>query len=547
MITRIPQSIQDNLRFLIVEVSNQVISLQTFFASPSESAAQQILARSGYAFNLKTRIHDSCYSHISGQDEKDAESLIFRAIESIATNLEQITELCRECVQQVDQLHNQQRLQDDNYKQLLDRVIQGIDLINRAIAGNNTPIALKIGKIEYKLEQDCKKLLKKYTAELKQRKNTEDLITSLFIAQSVEQMGDALLNISEAVISANLGQPLNTDRYRSLQASIEHLNQDDNPDLNIETIAETRSGSTISAISTAEGDNQDYVAIFKDGKKRKLKEERQSVESWHEIFPGLAPKILAYHKQGQSAALLIEHLAGQTFEQILLRESPQLLQEALQQLYVTLESIWAETHSKKQVPAQYMSQLSKRLDDVYAIHPEFRNQRSNVCGYQFKSFDTLVKQAHQHEMKFKPPFSVYIHGDFNADNIIYDPEGKKINFVDLHRSRYMDYIQDVSVFMVSNYRLQILDVPLRKRILEMTRDFYDFAAAYAEKTGDKNFDLRLALGLARSFATSTRFILDKSLAKAMFLRSCYLIEQVLATPIKQASSYRIPIREIFVG
>jgi aminoglycoside phosphotransferase (APT) family kinase protein len=163
------------------------------------------------------------------------------------------------------------------------------------------------------------------------------------------------------------------------------------------------------------------------------------------------------------------------------------------------------------------------------------------------SFGTLLKRAHRLEAGIKAPFSVYIHGDFNVDNIIYDPLEKKVNFIDLHRSRYMDYVQDVSVFMVSNYRLQIFDAPLRKRILMLTRDFYRFAAAFASKSGDKTFELRLALGLARSFATSTRFILDKSLARAMFLRARYLLELVLAADQKDPASFRVPVKEIFIG
>ena len=152
-----------------------------------------------------------------------------------------------------------------------------------------------------------------------------------------------------------------------------------------------------------------------------------------------------------------------------------------------------------------------------------------------------------YEERLQPPFSVYIHGDFNLDNIIYDPLEKKINFIDLHRSRYMDYVQDVSVFMVSNYRLQILDAPLRRRILGVAQDFYGFARRFARKAGDDSFELRLALGLARSFATSTRFILDQTLARAMFLRARYLIELVLAANPKRPERFRIPIEEIFVG
>jgi hypothetical protein len=101
--------------------------------------------------------------------------------------------------------------------------------------------------------------------------------------------------------------------------------------------------------------------------------------------------------------------------------------------------------------------------------------------------------------------------------------------------------------MVSNYRLQILDLPLRRRILQLTRDFYRFSAGFAVQSGDRTFEIRLALGLARSFITSTRFILDKSLARAMFMRSRYLLEQVLATSPGQEESFRVPVREIFVG
>ena len=99
----------------------------------------------------------------------------------------------------------------------------------------------------------------------------------------------------------------------------------------------------------------------------------------------------------------------------------------------------------------------------------------------------------------------------------------------------------------SNYRLQIFDAPLRRRIMVLTREFYSFAAAFAKKSGDKTFELRLALGLARSFASSTRFILDKSLARAMFLRARYLLEQLLAVDLKDPTSFRVPVKEIFIG
>ena len=545
---KLSRTIWDNLRFLIAEVSLQVNDLRSYFEAGSPLVAQHILDRGGYSFNLKQRIHDSSLRQIVRKKGVSIDRLSLRSTEFIATDLERIAELSRDCIKQLDCLKDRRKLVTIDYIPLLDIFLKGINLLELAIQENDVQTALKIGKISKRLGREYNKLLSHYMTLLKNKKMTEDFAAALFVARNIGQMGETLLDMSEAIISANLGQPVNTDRYHSLQASVAQLNLGHVlPDLKVEEIAQTRSGSAISGISSIDSENYGYVAIYKDGKKRKLKEEREGVESWHEIYPGLAPKILSYKKSGQSAALLIEHLAGLTFEQILIHESPQLLDESMGQLSATLKSVWRETESDKQVSANFMQQLGQRLDEVYSIHPEFRQSDSSICGYPVASFDTLIERAKKFEKQLNSPFSVYIHGDFNVDNIIYDPMEKRINFIDLHRSRYMDYVQDISVFMVSNYRLQILSKPLRKRILKVAQEFYRFAVAYARKKGDKTFELRLALGLARSFATSTRFILDKSLARAMFLRARYLIELVLSVDPKRPGRFKIPVEEIFVG
>jgi len=548
MTMQFPKSIQNNLRFLTIEINSQIANLESFFTTPSVARGRRILDRSGYAYNLKMRIHRSCLNQLASGKEASLETLSLRGVEFIATSLERIAELCRDCIKQMGYLNDMNSLEVEAYKSMLERIRHGIELVEPAIQENDSRLALKIGEIEAKLDRDYKKLHKHYIAALKQKDNTEDLACALFVAHSIEQMGDALLDISESILSANLGQPVNFERYHSLQASVKHLDADEGlSEVQIEAIAETRSGSAISGITAADRKGDEYVAIFKDGEKRKLKEERKGVNSWHEIYPGLAPRILSYKKRGQSSALLIEHLPGLTFEQVLLNESPKLLHETLNQLSRTLRSIWRETYTDKPVSANFMQQMERRLVDVYKIHPEFQKGSSLICGQLIPPFDSLVKQAHNYEAGLQAPFSVYIHGDFNVDNIIYDPMEQRINFIDLHRSRYMDYVQDISVFMVSNYRLQILDAPLRRRIMKLAKDFYRLARRYADKMGDETFELRLALGLARSFATSTRFILDKSLAHSMFLRARYLIEQVLAADPKKPAEFKIPVKEIFVG
>ena len=81
----------------------------------------------------------------------------------------------------------------------------------------------------------------------------------------------------------------------------------------------------------------------------------------------------------------------------------------------------------------------------------------------------------------------------------------------------------------------------------MIREFYKIAARYARRNEDKSFEIRLALGLARSFVTSTRYILDKSLAGNMYLRARYLLEQVVQLDKREYECYKVPVKELFIG
>lgn len=543
---RLPLKISNNLHFLIAEVGLQVSNLYFYFDNQSPILKKRILERSGYVYNLKAGIHNSCLIQYSKEKLESVDQVLLKSIEFIATDLEQISELCRNCVKKSNLIKKKYFRQMKGLKQLIQQVEQGITLIEPAILENKTELAIKIAHIQKKLSKRSKRLSDHHIAHITKKKDTESLINTLFILNEIEQIGERLLNISESILSANLGHPINFERYFSLQSSLQQVQSEHSSEIQVETIAETRSGSTISGLST-EQDSGKYLAVYKDGKKNKLNQERKGVESWEAIQPGIAPKILGYNKQGKSASLLIEHLDGLTFEQILLGSSPALLKKALKQLNKTLKSVWKGSKRMESVNALFMQQLLARLNDVYSVHPEFVGTTEIITNQTIPSFETLIKQAGKIEKKLSAPFSVYIHGDFNLDNIIYEPEQKRINYIDLHRSRYMDYVQDVSVLMVSSYRMQIFDTEVRQRILNFAYNFYCCTRQFAKKNNDKTFELRLALGLARSFVTSTRFILDKTLARSMFYRARYIIERVLEADLRYPERFTLSIEEIFIG
>ncbi len=547
--------VNENLQFLISEVSLQITNLQLYLKTPSNAVAKHILDRSGYFYNLRVRIQNTCNRIIANNKEPEYVNRKLKALDAIAASLTEIADLCGNCVSNIESGNKKKYIYSKKYDDMLSDVKNQISKIELSIYDDNTKLALKIGQVNNKFRKINQKQQKHYLNKPSRKKSIKKLMTFVNVMNTLTQMGKVLLNISETIISSNLGKPVSTQRYNSLNNSIKKWWGLPMDQVSVETIAETRSGSGISGISTDRRTGKKknkkpdiYDAIFKEGEKKKLKEEKDKVESWHEIYPGLAPKIIDYQKQGSSASILIEHLSGYTYEKILLTESNALLNETRHQLFKTLKKIWKETYTPKRISAGYINQLSKRLDAVYSIHPEFIQLDSYICNYYMVNFNTLLKQAADFEEKYaSAPFSVYIHGDLNVDNIIYDAEEEKINFIDLHRSQYMDYIQDISVFMVSNYRLQVLDRPLRRRILETALTFYHLTRKYAKKMNDDTFDIRLALGLARSFVTSTRFILDKTLAESMYIRSRYLIESILKTPSNQLSKYKLPIKDIFTG
>ena len=540
------QSIRHNLEFLQTEVASRLDSIRNCVDDTLPEVAENIIKRSGYISSLKQRIHDACYRYLAETDNSDAsEVLRVRAIDIIATGLENIAELGEEFVQQLLYLQDPGNKNFPRFRSQLGLVIEAVAMVHSALFENDTQTAIKIGRTQGRLERKFRKLLKKNAASLRDPSDAENLLSISFAAYSIERMGDSLLAISESIISANLGLAMDSTRFQAMQHLGKHSERTTPEQMQIQNVAETRSGAAISSIQLSDDDSGSYAAIFKQGYTKKLKRERKGVESWHDVFPGLAPQILSWKKKGKSASLLIEHLSGLTFEQIVLNESTEMLHDALQELKNTLYNVWSETLADKPVSAGFMRQLDKRLNDVYAVHPEFNEGVQTICGHEVASFNRLAKSAAQIEAGLQAPFSVYIHGDFNIDNIIYDAGNRQLRYVDLHRSRYMDYVQDVSVFMVSNYRLQVLDPVIRQRIAGVICNFYGIAAGFARKNGDSTFELRLAFGLVRSLATSTRFILDRSLASGMFMRARYLLGQIVQLQPGAYQDYRVPVEELF--
>ena len=125
---------------------------------------------------------------------------------------------------------------------------------------------------------------------------------------------------------------------------------------------------------------------------------------------------------------------------------------------------------------------------------------------------------------------------------MFNQEDAKIKFIDLHRSRDADYLQDASVFIVSNFRLPVFENSLRERLNWVIENFFNFVREFAKTENDETFDFRMTLAIIRSLFTSTRFELNYKLAKEMFLRTHYLMDKIMrhVNSNKVLRDFRVP-------
>ncbi|KUJ71743.1 aminoglycoside phosphotransferase family protein [Thiomicrospira sp. WB1] len=543
-----PAALYEPLRFLTLELQKQLYQVESFLESGDLARAEQSLSRVDYIdnhhLNLLRRISE--HTRLADQTaEVDPVTLqsydhINHSLKTLSRQLQEIVFQARNAPKTAFRLLTKKRVRA-TFKHLTN----GLELIEPAIEAEASTLAIDICRLQVRIDQVCQAQLKKYQNRLRKGQQTDALLNASFIVRDLNRLGEALLRIGEGIISANLGQMIQIERYHSLEATLSALSLDPLEEaLTIRAMGETKSGCTISGVMSAEESEGEMLAVFKAGDKTKLKEEKTGIESWHEIYPGIAPKVYSYHNSGNKAALLFEYLTGDTLEKLLLERERKALREALAALFETLENIWQETRIETVHPAHFMRQLKKRLKDVYQVHPELESQSVNINGLKNADLKTLIEQAEAFEATLSTPAAVYIHGDFNLDNILYDPLSKEINFIDLHRSDYQDYVQDLSVLMVSCYRLNRFGPQDRKLIAQTMHAIYDYGRNWAETIGDTDYELRLALGLSRSFLTSTRFVLDSSHAKAMQFRARFLLESLLKLPPEQLHTYRVP-REIY--
>lgn len=537
-------SLQEPLYFLLNEVETHCQLVELFLTRSSAGVLPRIRGRQGYVRTLQEKLDLQCAQLLERRKPNTPFAQRITTLRQLGADLARMTQICFDGIADATLEQDYQHPATTSARKLIRRILRALDLIKVGLGEYPRRIGIKLGRRTQKLINLCNEV-QETTLEHKQDTDNGVLLASVLINSALKRLVEQLAVVGESLIKTDLGHVATLDNYDHLRRSAATLNYDLD-DLKVRRLALTRSGSAIAAISHKNSDGQQVLAVYKEGDHDKITEEVAGVNHWRGVDPTLAPDVLAQASPGDGqSSLLIEHIPGKTLETLLLEGNEAGVQQALKALFKTLERTWQATLTKERSQAKFMQQLAKRLPDSRRIHPEFFTPVLTICQHRCAGFEELMEQVARRESRWQAPFSVLIHGDFNVDNLIYDKSEKRIYFIDLHRSSYFDYVQDISVLMVSIYRLQTLAGRTRSLMMDAAQRIYRFAARFAKQQQDSFFEVRLAAGLARSFATSTRFIFDKKLASRMHLRSRYLLERLAALPSHDEETFKIPVKELY--
>ena len=542
------EGLKENLRFIILETLGQIESTLAYIEAPDPETFQKIVDQDNYVDNLKSTIEDLCYQRMGSASEvavSKAERDVIRAIHIIAINLERIADNCINILRQLEHLSRIPFLYRFKYKHLFQLLIKGVSKIPEVLESRNLNDALDICKIEDETDTYYKQNLDRILKQLENGGHTRNLVTVLFIYRYLERMGDSLLNIGEALIIGIVGEKIRISQIESLASHLEHSGTNNSlSGLTFRSYRGTRSGCRISKVNLedTEEDSDYRNCILKEGSIEKIKAERESLNTWNQLFPGIAPRVFTFHEKESTASMLMEFIDAITLDEIILNSEIGYFKYVFETFLRDCETVWMATKKDAPVRVDYTGQIKRRLPVIRDVHPDFVRFEKSMGDSEIASSDALIGVCERIEREIIVPFSVRIHGDFNVSNIMFSQEDGRIKFIDLHRSGDADYLQDASVFLMSNFRLPVFANNLRERLNWVIENFFDFVKSFAKRENDDTFDFRMTLALSRSMYTSTRFELNYKLAKEMFLRAHYLMDKMTRhiTANKDIRSFKVP-------
>ncbi|MDR1083845.1 MAG: phosphotransferase [Deltaproteobacteria bacterium] len=522
------EEIKDDVRLLTREVLQAGTEARDLLLKKDTAKSRGLYNRVAYITTQVASVQKETLDLVFTKTSGPKDSLFLQAISSIASRLERVSELLLNLDGQAGYLLEVDFLKSYNLEEFFQEIFSGLRLISPAIEKREVSLAVRLGQIEEKLDALYADRFARLIAEFGTGPHPKNLVTTLMIIHYLERVGDMLLEIGEKIIYFILGENIKLEQFKALGAGLKATGQSlELERLDFRSIWGGRSGCRIGVVGTADGEKP---VLFKHGPAFKLTMERSNLDLWASLKPGLTPQVKAFipPRGSQEAALILEFIPSRTLQAFFLESTPVTAFRGLKLALETMIGLWRTTMSDRPAKAEFSRQAESRLSEAATLYPQLMNNFGAIGSLPIQPVETLLTEVRELEEQLAAPFTVRIHGDFNLSNLLYNPASAHLHVIDLYRSRESDYVQDISVLLVSIIRLPVFGVNRRGLLTKAALEAAFLAGRFAREMDDPTYEARLAFGLARSFVTSTRFVMKEKLASFFVARARYLWDKLLA-------------------
>ena len=264
--------------------------------------------------------------------------------------------------------------------------------------------------------------------------------------------------------------------------------------------------------------------LFKEGSSPKIQSEFERAIEWEGIAPTRTPRVVAVSHERGRTGILREYAEGSLLLDVLLSDaSPEDQVAAMQRVVDVLVDIWKTTITPRKAPIDYASQIRARVRETVRRHPALEKVARDRLD-DFAGLYDLLSHLEARELALAPPFSIWTHGDLNANNIVTDDTSGSVIFIDVHRSKYGDYLQDLSVLVTSPLR-KFPRAKVAKGVLRANDVVLEAASEFGAQNNDRHFKERLRLARARALITSARLESDEERARILFVDGLDLLKK----------------------
>jgi len=486
--------------------------------------AEEVIERDDTLDNFNVSLEGRCHALISSGRLAGPEARIVRATAKVAANLERAGDagthiakrvriICRERAETVD----------FPFPDVEAIALAAVTEATQAFLERDLELARRACLREPELDACYVARLQELVARIQRDPaHVPYLVHCLSVLKYLEKVADYTLNIGEQAIYEITGRRLKFSQYLQLERLTEGV---PSGAVEFQPYWDGISGALVARVETT-----DAQTIYKEGSRRKIEEEASKLETWQRIAGDLTPRILGSVNVKDRQALLREYVEGTLLSDLYFSVCPREQKlRATRRMLEAVEFVWRTTLIPTPARVDYVEQIRRRLPDAFVLHPELEPvaRTGPANGRRVAPLEDLLGAAAGLQALMAPPFSVWLHGDFNANNVIYNPETNQLKFIDVHRSQLGDYLQDIGVFLLSMMRRPDLPKAVEADVEAVNTVVEDFARVFGWGRDDNGFERRLRLSLARSCLTSLRVVIDPAAAGRLLRRGMLLLGEVV--------------------